>query len=213
MHKMVVPNNSNASENSVVQWNVWIHWLPRENVITMSPVLVGRNFNSVDILLTFTLCQCNVMTLLNNLSGTGARLASGHPQWSRKVFWRKSSDILKKSSDISVLSIDEKFFRWSDNMFDDFEQIIRHFAILSLAMSDGPMAFCQHCILHPFYHACSAISPRTARRLLQSFYHGNTGYDYESHLQSSKLAGSPKSEASEIMLRTSETILALVRSD
>ena len=44
------------------------------NVITMSPVLVGRNFNSVDILLTFTLCQCNVMTLLNNLSGTGAWL-------------------------------------------------------------------------------------------------------------------------------------------
>ena len=32
-------------------------------------------------------------------------------------------------------------------------------------------------------------------------------------IQSSKLAGSPKSEASEIMLRTSETILALVRSD
>ena len=32
-------------------------------------------------------------------------------------------------------------------------------------------------------------------------------------LQSSKLAGSLKSEASEIMLRTSETILALVRLD
>ena len=32
-------------------------------------------------------------------------------------------------------------------------------------------------------------------------------------LQSSKLAGCPKSEASEIMLRTSITILALVRSD
>ena len=32
-------------------------------------------------------------------------------------------------------------------------------------------------------------------------------------VQSSKLAGSPKSEASEIMLWTSETILALVRSD
>ena len=31
--------------------------------------------------------------------------------------------------------------------------------------------------------------------------------------QSLKLAGSPKSEASEIMLRTSETILALVQSD
>ena len=41
--------------------------------ITMSPVLVGRNFSSVDILLTFMLCQCNVMTSLNNLSGTGAR--------------------------------------------------------------------------------------------------------------------------------------------
>ena len=31
--------------------------------------------------------------------------------------------------------------------------------------------------------------------------------------QSLKLSGSPKSEASEIMLQTSETILALVRSD
>ena len=40
---------------------------------TVSPVLMGRNFSSVDILLTFTLCQCNVITLLNNLSGTGAR--------------------------------------------------------------------------------------------------------------------------------------------
>ena len=72
MHKMVVPYSSNVCENSLIQWNVWIHWLPRENVITMSPVLVGRNFSSVDILLTFTLCKCNVMTLLNNLSGTGA---------------------------------------------------------------------------------------------------------------------------------------------
>ena len=72
MHKMVVPYNSNVCENSLVQWNAWIHRLPRENVITMSPVLVGPNFSSVDILLTFTLCQCNVMTLLNNLSGTEA---------------------------------------------------------------------------------------------------------------------------------------------
>ena len=71
MHKMVVPYSSNVCENSLVQWNVWIHRLPRENVSTMSPALVGRNFSSVDILLTFTLCQCNVMTLLNNLSGTG----------------------------------------------------------------------------------------------------------------------------------------------
>ena len=31
----------------------------------------GRNFNSVEILLTFTFGQCNVMPLLNNLSGTG----------------------------------------------------------------------------------------------------------------------------------------------
>ena len=57
----------------LVQWNVWIHRLPRKNVSTMSPALVGRNFSSVDILLTFMLCQCNVMTLLNNVSGTGAR--------------------------------------------------------------------------------------------------------------------------------------------
>ena len=38
----------------------------------MEPPLVERNFSSVDILLTFTLCQC-VMTLLNSLSGTEAR--------------------------------------------------------------------------------------------------------------------------------------------
>ena len=74
MHKMVVPYSSNVCENSLVQWNVWMHRLPRENVSTMSPALVGRNFSSVDILLTFTLCQCNVMTLLNNLRGTGAWL-------------------------------------------------------------------------------------------------------------------------------------------
>ena len=70
--KLVVPYSSNVCENSLVQWNVWIHRLLRENVSTMSSALVGRNFSSVDILLTFTLCQCNVMTLLNNLSGTGA---------------------------------------------------------------------------------------------------------------------------------------------
>ena len=74
MYKMVVPYSSNVCENSLIQWNVWIHRLPRENVSTMSPALVGRNFSSVDILLTFTLSQCNVMTLLNNLSGTGAWL-------------------------------------------------------------------------------------------------------------------------------------------
>ena len=78
MHKMVVSHNSNVCENSPVQWNVWIHRLPRENVITMSLVLVGRNFSSVDILLTFKLCQCNVMTSLNNLSGTGAWSATNH---------------------------------------------------------------------------------------------------------------------------------------
>ena len=56
---------------SLVQWNVWIHRLPRANVSTLSPALVGRHFSSVFILLSFMLCQCNVMTLLNNLSGTG----------------------------------------------------------------------------------------------------------------------------------------------
>ena len=92
MHKMVVPYSSNVCENSLVQWNVWIHWLPRENVITMPPVLVGRNFSSVDILLTFTLCQCNVMTLLNNLSGTGARSISSEwsslmTNWGHTLMW------------------------------------------------------------------------------------------------------------------------------
>ena len=73
MHKTVVSYSCNECENSLVQWNVWIHRVPREIVSTMSsPVLVGRNFSSVDILLIFPLCQCNVMTLLNNLSGTGA---------------------------------------------------------------------------------------------------------------------------------------------
>ena len=71
--KRLFPYSSNVCENSLVQWNVWIHRVPRETVSTMSsPVLVGRNFSSVDILLIFPLCQCNVMTLLNNLSGTGA---------------------------------------------------------------------------------------------------------------------------------------------
>ena len=65
-------------ENSLIQWNVWIHWLPRENISTMSPPLVGHNFTSVDILLTFTLCQCNVITLLDNLSGTGASYTKWH---------------------------------------------------------------------------------------------------------------------------------------
>ena len=83
MHKMVVLYNSNVCENSLVQWNVWIHWLPRDNAITMSPVLVGRNFSSVDILLTFTFSQCNVMTLLNNLSETGAWCQN----WCQKLHW------------------------------------------------------------------------------------------------------------------------------
>ena len=72
MHKMVVSYSSNVCENSLVQWNVWIQRLPRENVSTMSPVLMGHNFSSVVILLTFMLCQCNVMTLLNSLCGMGA---------------------------------------------------------------------------------------------------------------------------------------------
>ena len=83
MHGMLVPYSSNVCKNSLVQWNVWIYRLPRENAITMSPVLVGRNFSSVDILLTFTLCQCNVITLLNNLSGTGA-WTNHFRRWLRK---------------------------------------------------------------------------------------------------------------------------------
>ena len=82
MHEMVVPCSSNVCENSLIQWNVWIHRLPRENVSTISPVLVRRNFSSADILLTFTLCQWNVITLLNNLSGT----------WARTFMWRQCND-------------------------------------------------------------------------------------------------------------------------
>ena len=52
----------------------------------------------------------------------------------------KSSDILKTLSNIMSFNIHEKFFRWSDNMSYDFEQIITHFAKSSV-MSDGPMAF------------------------------------------------------------------------
>ena len=40
--------------------------------------LVGRIFSSVDIVLTFTLYKCNVMTLLNNLSGAGAGSKNRH---------------------------------------------------------------------------------------------------------------------------------------
>ena len=52
----------------------------------------------------------------------------------------KSSDILKTLSNIMSFNIHEKFFRWSDNISCDFEQIITHFAKSSV-MSDVPMAF------------------------------------------------------------------------
>ena len=94
MHKMVVPYSSNVCENSLVQWNVWIHRLPRENVSTMSPALVGRNFSSVDILLTFTLCRCNVMTLLNNLSGTGAWCSVNTPDLSCNPWHDDNCDMI-----------------------------------------------------------------------------------------------------------------------
>ena len=48
---------------------------------------------------------------------------------------------------------------------------------------------------------------------LQSYMQQDKTTKNSTEKQSSKLTGSPKSEASEIMLRTSETILALVRSD
>ena len=43
MHEMVVPYSNNLCENSLVQWNVWVHRVTRENVSTMSSALVGRN--------------------------------------------------------------------------------------------------------------------------------------------------------------------------
>ena len=42
--------------------------MPRGHFSTMSPPLVGRNFSSVDILLTFILCKCYIMILLKNFS-------------------------------------------------------------------------------------------------------------------------------------------------
>ena len=59
-------------EDSLVEWNVWIHRVSKENISTMSTALMGRNFSSIDILLTFKLCQCNVMALLNKFSGAGS---------------------------------------------------------------------------------------------------------------------------------------------
>ena len=58
----------------------------------------------------------------------------------------KSSDILKKSSDISVEAFTKGF---SDDRSDDFEQIIRHFA-KSSAICDGLMAFREHCKIFIF---------------------------------------------------------------
>ena len=66
----------------------------------MSPVLVGRNFSSVDILLTFTLCKCNVMTLLNNLSGTGPR--RGSPR-GRKACFVPNSTSTSTSFDLDLV--------------------------------------------------------------------------------------------------------------
>ena len=48
-----------------------IHRLPKTNVSTISSGLMRRNFSSVSFLLTFNLCQSNVMILLNHLSGAG----------------------------------------------------------------------------------------------------------------------------------------------
>ena len=78
------PYNSDVHENSIVQWNVWTHRFPREIVSTMLPALVGRIFSSVEIVLTFTLCKCNVMALLNNLSGTAARYDQ---DWAAMAQW------------------------------------------------------------------------------------------------------------------------------
>ena len=58
------------------------------------------------------------------------------------MIFNGSSDILKKSSDISVLSIYKKVFSWLDKLSDHLEQIIRHFAE---SMGDVLMAFGEHC--------------------------------------------------------------------
>ena len=60
MHEIIVPYSNDVFENSLVQWNVRILRLPRENVSTMSPALAGRHVSSVDI---FWQLRCaNVMS-------------------------------------------------------------------------------------------------------------------------------------------------------
>ena len=108
MHKILVPYSSNVCENSL-QSNVWIYRLPMENVSTMSLLLVGRNFSSADILLTFILCQCNVMTLLNNCSGMETTLkASPCRQGSVKglcQYWLAVGSIIGAAQQLKLYSI------------------------------------------------------------------------------------------------------------
>ena len=68
----------------------------------------------------------------------------------------KSSDISKKIIRHFSLRGNEKFFRRSDNMSADFEQIIRHFA-KSSSMADGPMASvsCVQTSVHPCVNSSS----------------------------------------------------------
>ena len=96
------------------------------NVITMSPVLVGRNFSSVDILLTFMLCQCNVMTLLNNFSGTGA--------WS----WREGccSVQTQPTYDKIIASL----LCQKDVATSFFLLLLRHWCPLEMPLSLGPIS-------------------------------------------------------------------------
>ena len=75
IHKLIVSYSSNLCKLNLNRWNFWIHWLPKANISTMSPVLVGCNVSSIDILLLFILCQCNVMTLLKKPSTVGPGLS------------------------------------------------------------------------------------------------------------------------------------------
>ena len=75
IHKLIVSYSSNLCKLNLNRLNFWIHWLPKANISTMSPVLVGCNVSSIDILLLFILCQCNVMTLLKKPSTVGPGLS------------------------------------------------------------------------------------------------------------------------------------------
>ena len=90
--KWLFPTAAMCLKTASSNRNDWIHKLPRDNLSTMVLALVERNFSRFDILLTFMWCQFNVMALVNNFSGTGARW-----QWKIPfIMWDLSINEIRK---------------------------------------------------------------------------------------------------------------------